>query len=231
MAYKSDLETMTYGERILWRSKPDKLDFILESIFNPMLQFALPWALLDITVLKFLSSQNDAEPNMVLFDLIFFAIHLMPVWIYLGGIIASVIRYKNTEFIITERGIYISGGVISMKYDMKPFAELSHISIHRGIFDRLIGVGDVVCSCNHGINDGAIYLHNYTPKNTSQLRGITICNIRDYQNVFEMVKKLQTDIYSDTMYPNALRPETNPGYNTKYTGYRGINPDIKDEDY
>lgn len=231
MAQKSDLETMTYGERILWRSKPDKLDFILESIFNRMLLFALPWALLDITMLSSLSSVNKEEPNVFLISIIFFAIHLMPVWIYLGGIITSVIRYKNTEFIITERGIYISGGVISMKYDMKPFAEMSHISIHRGVFDRLIGVGDVVCSCNHGVIDGSIYMRNRRATNTSQLRGITICNIRDYQNVFEMVKRLQTDIYSDTMYPNAFRPEMNSGYNTKYTGYRGINPDIRDEDY
>ena len=80
---------------------------------------------------------------------------------------------------------------------MKPFAELSHISIHRGIFDQILGVGDVVFTCDHR-------------------GGLTICDIKDYKRVFNMTKKLQTDIYSDTMYPNALRPAENPGYNTKY---------------
>ena len=37
-------------------------------------------------------------------------------------------------------------------------------------------------------------------------------------NINEEIKKLQEDIYADTMYPNALRPEENPGYRTKYNG-------------
>ena len=33
-----------------------------------------------------------------------------------------------------------------------------------------------------------------------------------------MVKKLQTDIYTDVMYPNDKRPSENHGYNTEYKG-------------
>lgn len=47
---------------------------------------------------------------------------------------------------------------------------------------------------------------------------ITIASISDYQEVHKMVKKLQTDVYADIMYPNALRPDENPGYKTKYKG-------------
>ena len=46
----------------------------------------------------------------------------------------------------------------------------------------------------------------------------TISDIKDYRKVFELIKKLQEDIYTDTMYPNALRPEENQGYRTKYNG-------------
>jgi bisphosphoglycerate-dependent phosphoglycerate mutase len=45
-----------------------------------------------------------------------------------------------------------------------------------------------------------------------------ICNISEYLEVYNLVKKLQTDIYTDVMYPNALRPDENPGYKTKYKG-------------
>lgn len=48
--------------------------------------------------------------------------------------------------------------------------------------------------------------------------GTTIADIKDYRKVFELIKKLQEDIYTDTMYPNDLRPETNHGYTTKYKG-------------
>lgn len=45
-----------------------------------------------------------------------------------------------------------------------------------------------------------------------------IADIRNYREVFEIIKQLQEDIYTDTMYPNDLRPEENHGYKTKYKG-------------
>ena len=47
-SYDSDLKAMVGNdENILWRGRPDKKCFILESIFNPMLPFALIWGILD----------------------------------------------------------------------------------------------------------------------------------------------------------------------------------------
>jgi hypothetical protein len=48
--------------------------------------------------------------------------------------------------------------------------------------------------------------------------GITIASISEYNKVYDLVKKIQTDIYSDTMYPNDMRPKENHGYNTEYKG-------------
>ena len=45
-----------------------------------------------------------------------------------------------------------------------------------------------------------------------------IADIKDYRRVFELIKNLQENIYTDTMYPNDLRPEENHGYRTKYNG-------------
>ena len=57
-------------------------------------------------------------------------------------------------------------------------------------------------------------LRNITTKEVAE----DIADIKDYRKVFELIKKLQEDIYTDTMYPNDLRPETNHGYTTKYKG-------------
>ena len=37
-------------------------------------------------------------------------------------------------------------------------------------------------------------------------------------DIYNLVKKLQTDIYTDVMYPNDKRPTENHGYNTQYKG-------------
>lgn len=207
--YKSDLEAMVgMNESILWRGKPDKKCFILESIFNPMLPFALIWAIIDLVVIGFTFS---ASGGMLMFILPFMLLHLMPVWIYIGGVIMSFRKHRNTQYIITDKGIYVSGGIFAYKYEMKPFTDLSHINIHRGIFDQWLGVGDVVTVCSHtGFNSNSSHSHSSN--------GLTICDIPDYQQVFAMIKQLQTDIYADTQFPNDLRPGENHGYQTQYRG-------------
>lgn len=218
---KSELELMVgSNEKILWKGKPNKRCFILEGIFNPMLPFALAWFLFDsLFIATFIggAATSGAPAVFSIFPLIFFLIHLMPVWIYLGGVIFVFRRYQHTEYIVTDKGVYISGGLFSYTCNMKPFTELARVNIHRGIIDQIIGVGDVVLMSNN-IADyyNSDVRVNGRPVGTGF--GITISDIKDYRKVFELIKKLQEDIYTDTMYPNALRPEENQGYRTKYNG-------------
>ena len=218
---KSELELMVgSNEKILWKGKPNKRCFILEGIFNPMLPFALAWFLFDsLFIATFLggAATSGAPAVVSIFPVIFFLIHLIPVWIYLGGVIFVFRRYQHTEYIVTDKGVYISGGLFSYTCNMKPFTELARVNIHRGIIDQIIGVGDVVLTSNN-IADyyNSDVRVNGRPVGTGF--GITISDIKDYRKVFELIKKLQEDIYTDTMYPNALRPEENQGYRTKYNG-------------
>lgn len=192
------------NEEVLYAGKPNKKCYLFESIFNPMLPFAVLWAVIDFGIIGS-SNLFDLPGNMSLFILGFMALHLMPVWIYLAGVLFSFRKYRNTAYIVTDRAIYISSGILSHTILTKPFAEMSHIDLHRGIFDQIFGVGDIIATSNQLLPNG---------KNTP----IKISSIENYIEVYNLVKKLQTDIYTDVMYPNAKRPEENPGYNTKYKG-------------
>lgn len=200
------------NEKVLWHGKPDKKCFLLEAVFNPMLPFAIVWALFDsIFIFAFFGAGHSAPKEMsfaVIPIIVFFALHLMPVWIYLMGVIFASVRYKHTGFLVTDKGVYCSGGLFTINLEHKPFTELSHVNIQRGIIDQILGVGDVVLTSDQdGYNTRDMH---------SAYRGITIYDIPDFQKVYRMVKQLQTDIYSDTMYPNDLRPKENHGYQTKY---------------
>lgn len=126
----------------------------------------------------------------------------MPVWIYIGGVITSVMRAKNTEYIITDKGIYTQTEILGKRVDMKPFADLAHVSVNQGVFNTICGTGDIICICEHGHGAGG-----------------DILNIEDYERIFKIVKELQENIYSDTMFPNDLRPQENHGYWTRYVGF------------
>ena len=140
---------------------------------------------------------------------------MLPVWIYLAGVIFVFRKYKHTEYIVTDKGVYVSGGLFSYTCNMKPFTELSRVNIHRGIIDQIIGVGDIVLTSNKVAD---LYSSNKRVYGGLQDVGLVIADIKHYLGVYEIIKKLQEDIYTDTMYPNDLRPETNHGYNTKYKG-------------
>lgn len=186
-------------ETILYEGKPDRKCFLFESIFNPLLPVAIIWAVIDVGFLGLASGQFNA----VLTPFLLF--HMMPVWIYLSGVIFSFRKYRNTYYIITDHAIYISSGIFTMNLETKTFAEMSRVNLHRGIFDQMFHVGDIHITTNQ-----------LTRKNMPAI--LQISSISNYTEVFQLVKKLQKDIYADIMYPNDLRPEENHGYKTKYRG-------------
>lgn len=192
------------NEQILYEGKPNKLCYFLESVFNPLLPIAIIWAVIDFGIMgnAFLA-QNVG--GMSFFMVPFMLLHLMPVWLYLGGVLFSARKYRNTAYIVTDRAIYVSGGIFTRNINAKPFAELSHINLHRGIFDQMFNVGDIIATTNQVDQKGKTVTVN-------------ISSVSEYTTVYNLVKKLQTDIYTDVMYPNAKRPKENPGYNTEYRG-------------
>lgn len=202
----TELECMVgRDERVFWKGTPDKKCFILESIFNPLLPIAAIWLLIDCFIIG--AGFQSGKPEIKILIVLFMLLHLMPVWIYIAGVLLSVRKYKRTQYIVTDRGIYVSAGMLAFSSTMKPFAELSNIEIHRGIIDQKLGVGDIIItgcrgslSASSAVSDGVLILKD----------------LGDYQRVYGLIKQLQSDIYADTMYPNDLRPETNHGYKTKY---------------
>lgn len=202
-------ELVKPNEQVLWEGRPHKLTTVLEGIFNPMLFFAIIWAAIDMTVLAGVLMTDDVGP--IAFIIPFMMIHMMPVWIYLIGVLTVFFKWKNTHYMVTTHGLYVSGGVFAFNYEMKPWTDIGHINIHQGVFDRMFGVGDVVFVCHHSNSHSNSHSHGSGS-------GMSIRNIPNFREVFRIVNNLQTDVYADTMYPNAMRPDSNPGYNTQYTG-------------
>ena len=188
------------NERILYEGKPEKKCFILKTIFGPMIFLVILWCTIDIPML--ITAITSKQVDMI----VFLVIHiLMEYCIYLGNVVFFSQRYQNANYIVTDHGIYISSGVFSKQCNVKTFAELNRIAIHRGVFDQILGVGDVRISTAERTEKGTgIYMR--------------IDFIKDYKEVYQLLNKLQADIYSDTMYPNNMRPEENHGYRTKYKG-------------
>ena len=162
-----------------------------------MLPIAFIWGLIDFSFFSLAFHQEGFPKEMGVFLIGFFALHLMPVWIYLAGIIFSFLRYQNTSFAITDQGVYISSGMFTQNYERKPFAEMSHVNLSRGIIDRMIGVGDVVMTSQ---------ADRYVTRNPL-IHGTSICDIKDYAEVYQIVLHEFTDkeFHGEVIYSLVLR--------------------------
>lgn len=195
-----DLKRMIGKENVVWNGKPKKSCFVLECIFNPALGLSIIWFLFDMVFMSAtLEATTSTSPGRY-FVLMFISLHMMPVWMYLGGIVSSIRKYRNTEYVVTDRGIYITGGFFAKRYDFKPFTDLSHVNVNRGVLDQFLGVGDVISECHHG-------------------HAFKLIDLPDYLEVCSLIKQYQTDIYADTQFPNGFRPTINSGYQTSYLPY------------
>ena len=114
-------DRLSPDEQVYWSGKKAVGVSVLEAIFNPFLIFAFIWGMFDFGFIGLLFNEAGmyADRQVATFMIMFFAVHLMPVWIY--------IRKGNGE----------------RNTIMVPLAYVEFIGVDRGIFDRICGTGDI----------------------------------------------------------------------------------------
>ena len=185
-------------EHILWSGKPKKNAFIASHALT-MMPIAIIWLCLDMT---FILNMVRAD-GLQLFTLGFFALHMMPVWIWLGSLITAPKRWRNTNYYVTNRRIIIQGGFLAVNEKSLFFKEIRSVQSKVGLFDKLSGTGSILFNAEmiSGNNKA-------TPPSFQYLENAGA--------VYQRVQGTVLDMQTDMEYPNALRPEENPGYNTDY---------------
>lgn len=189
------------GEQILWRAKPKKSAFIWSKILN-MLPFALIWILFDGFFIGMLVV-NDVFSNipiaLTIFIILFFIAHLTPFWIWLSNVITATAQHKNIEYAFTDKRIIIRTGIIVDIQNIF-YMDMQGVNLKVGLIDRMLKVGD-------------IYI-------TTKLNTIVLWDIENPYMIVNKLQKISNDIKIDMYFPNALRPEENEGFETKYVGIK-----------
>ncbi len=192
-------------ESIIWKGTPKKSAFIINSSIT-MMPFALLWLSFDGFFISTIFASEGTD-GMGLFFIGFFALHLMPVWIWLYNVLTAYSRWKNTAYAVTNRRIIIRNGFIGYQYNSIYYTDISNVSLHVGAIDRMLGVGDIRIATNISLG---------TTKKGNPVNTTSILDVENPDHVMGIVQKTVMDMQTDIHYPNALRPEVNPGYHTEY---------------
>lgn len=185
------------GETLLWTGKPHKWSFILRPLLA-MLPFVLLWCVFDFTIIGFIVSSGELG-EIWWFVVPFFAIHLMPLWSFIGQCITRNLEYKNVEYGITDTRVICRGGALGIDINSIDFSEIDGVKLNVGALEKLF------------FHCGSVIVHGDNLKDPQ----IIFVGIKDYINVYKRLQSLSFDVKTDIEYPNALRPDNNPGYKTK----------------
>ena len=188
------------GETVLWKGKPKKAAFILSRVLR-MMPFALIWLIFDGVFIGFMIGQNvfaQMPPVFTVFICIFFALHLIPVWIWISNIVTANRRHKNLEYAFTDRRVIVRSGLIGIDVHNFYYTDIQGVNLKVGLIDKWLKVGD-------------IYI-----KSANQAQ--VLWDIEQPYAITTKLQKITADIKADVYYPNALRPSVNEGYRTEYKG-------------
>lgn len=189
-------EILDDGEEILWKGKPKKISYILNSCLK-FLPIALVWLAFDIGFIVMMTHvMNEIDWWLILIFVIFFMFHLLPVWLWISSIVTSFRRLKIEEYAFTNKRIIIKKGLIAADIKSINYESLTSVNIRIGIIERMCKVGD-------------IYIVSKNEK-------YVIEDISDPYFIYQKLSKIANDIKSDIIYPNAYRPNENPGFKTSY---------------
>ncbi len=186
-------------EKILWRDKPNPKSYVLSAMFK-MLPVALVWLAFDGTFIYFIATgmASGGIPLTVLaFVVPFFLLHLTPVWMWIGRTVKAFREVKNMEYAITDRRIIVRSGIVGIDFKFINYTEIDSVNIRVGLIDRIFKVGDIYV--NASVNSAVLW------------------DVANPYQVGRALQKVTLDIKSDIYYPNALRPDNNPGYKSDYT--------------
>ncbi len=190
------------NENILWRGKPNAFLYI---VGNPSIYLiALIWGILDF----FFISNFFKEFNFVNgFFIVFFIIHLFPIWFAILMPIYRVLNYGTIEYAITDKRVYISQGIFGRDVNNYEHRELTNLKVDVNFMENIKELGTIILVYNGEGGNSSYSFKADTNK---------FISIEDPYDVYKLLKKVSLDVATDQAYPNDYRPKENAGYNTKY---------------
>jgi len=123
------------NEKVLWSGKPVKKAFILPALGS------IPFGLFFLGFFIFWlwgASSAGAPAFFTLFGLPFI---LVGFGITFDPSVWQLMRYRNTEYMITDKRIITQTGAIGLDTRFVDFDKIQEVYVKIGIFDRLFGTG------------------------------------------------------------------------------------------
>lgn len=185
-----------HDESFIWVGEPEFVPFICTGI--PLLIFGLLWGAFDYFVFI-----QHMPSKMMGFAIPFFAIHMIPFWGSILNMFRLILVHKNTFYVISNKRVMMRSGFWGIDFNAIDYDKISDVQVTVNPIENMMGVGTIRISAGKVSSKGNSLTHDFIA-------------VHHPYEVFKQLKTVMVDVKTDWNYPNKLRPEDNPGYNTKY---------------
>jgi len=191
---------LDHNENILWVGTPSWFPFILTGV--PFLIFGCLWGAFDyFGFIQHMWGKGFSGP-MAGAGIAFFAIHLFPFWGGILNMLRLLLVHGNTFYAFTEKRLLIRSGFWGTDFKAIDYDRIQDLMVTVNPLENLMGVGSIKAFTGAYTSKGAQVFDRFTA-------------IQEPYEVYRRIKEISVDVKTDWNYPNALRPDQNPGYNTR----------------
>ena len=183
-------------EEIMWVGKPNFWAFITRGI--PFLCIGLIWGAID-----YFGFIRNMGSEMAGFTIPFFALHLFPFWASILNMVRLFLVHGNTYYAFSNKRLMMRSGFWGTDFKVIDYDKISDLEVNVNPIENFFGVGTIQAFSGRVSNKGGRIYDKFI-------------GIQNPYAVFKKIKEVTVDIKTDWNYPNAMRPEVNPGYQTRY---------------
>lgn len=198
-------KVLNSDEKVLWQGKPDGFVYMVGSIFGMLVAVAIVIAIALI-----------AGPDLM--DTGFGPLIIVGIAVLvLGAPVYRVLLYKYIIYLITDKRIILQSGLIGRDFEFVDYDKIESSGVDVGIMDKVLmrNTGSISIYANR-LKTVTYHSKNGGTSTGTQNVPFVLSHVADPYTVFSFLKKTSFDVKADINYPNALRPEQNPGYGTSY---------------
>lgn len=197
------------NEEFFWTGNPVFWPFILSGV--PFLIIGCLWGAFDLFFFSAAAAgkvKGNMPPGGIKF---FLLIHSAPFWLSLLNMVRLFLVYENTHYALTNKRIMLRTGFLGTDFRSVDYDQISDVEVMVGPVEALFKCGTIKPFTGRDVMSHNMRNHRGPLMPT---HGAFLC-IKEPYRVFRLLKELSVNTKTDWQYPNALRPEHNPGYNTK----------------
>lgn len=193
-------------EQVLWQGRPDGFVYGVQTFFSALFGVAIA-AVIGMVFVKGMIADAPWWATVLV-------IGFAAIWLW--GPIYRILLYPHLVYLITDKRIILQAGLIGRDFELVDYDKIESAGVNVGVLDKVLGRNTGSISIYANRLQTVTHHSKHGSSTSTQNIPFVLAHVVDPYTVFNFFKKTSFDIKADINYPNALRPDANPGYQTDY---------------